>query len=111
MLWQICSSAGAYNFRYRFTLVSQGKATLAKFIMPGQAQDPEENAASVSPSLSKDGKILSSFDKGRGLGDCGVSADWAWDGKTFRLVEYRFMGDCRGVPWDEWPFLFKAQAR
>jgi hypothetical protein len=79
--------------------------------MPGRAQDPEENATLVSPSLSDDGKILSSFNKGRGLGDCGVSTDWAWDGQTFRLTEYRSMGYCRGVPWDDWPVIFRAQAR
>ena len=31
--------------------------------------------------------LLSSFSKGRGLGDCGTTADYAWDGERFRLVE------------------------
>ena len=40
--------------------------------------------------------LLTSFAKGRGLGDCGTFADYAWDGQRFRLVERREMDECRG---------------
>ncbi|TFI59287.1 DUF1176 domain-containing protein [Sphingomonas parva] len=40
--------------------------------------------------------LLESYDKGRGLGDCGVSASWGWDGAGFRLVEQAVMPECRG---------------
>lgn len=40
--------------------------------------------------------VLGSFSKARGLGDCGISADYAWDGTRFRLVEQTEMGECRG---------------
>ncbi len=35
--------------------------------------------------------------KGRGLGDCGVWRDYAWDGRRFRFVSQREMGECRGA--------------
>jgi hypothetical protein len=39
---------------------------------------------------------LTTYMKGRGLGDCGVSQQFAWDGSRFRLVEQAEMGECRG---------------
>tara|TARA_R110000787_G_scaffold47085_9_gene114044 strand:+ start:14282 stop:15328 length:1047 start_codon:yes stop_codon:yes gene_type:complete len=40
---------------------------------------------------------LDSFAKGRGIGDCGGSEAYVWDGTRFRLVEATSMGECRGV--------------
>jgi hypothetical protein len=39
---------------------------------------------------------LSTFHKGRGLGDCGTGQEWVWDGARFRLVFEEAMGECRG---------------
>jgi len=39
---------------------------------------------------------MSSYEKGRGLGDCGSTESYAWDGTRFRLVEQTEMGECRG---------------
>lgn len=39
---------------------------------------------------------LGAFSKGRGIGDCGVGDEYAWDGARFRLVEQVAMGECRG---------------
>jgi hypothetical protein len=41
-------------------------------------------------------RTLSSYAKGRGLGDCGVSQDYVWDGATLRLVRQAQLGECRG---------------
>lgn len=40
---------------------------------------------------------LSSYAKGRGLGDCGSAEDYVWDGRRFRLVSKIAMEECRGV--------------
>jgi hypothetical protein len=52
---------------------------------------------------------LSSLALGRGVGDCGVAAEWAWDGKAFRLMRAIMMSSCRGVPVEDWPVLFRAR--
>ena len=44
---------------------------------------------------SKD-RTLSMYAKGRGLGDCGESASWQFDGKQFNLVSWHYMGTCAG---------------
>lgn len=40
--------------------------------------------------------LLTTYNKARGLGDCGVSASYAWDGTRLRLVEQAEMEECRG---------------
>ena len=43
---------------------------------------------------------MSSYFKGRGIGDCGAGTDWVWDGTRFRVVEERAMGECLGaIAW------------
>ncbi|TPG40497.1 DUF1176 domain-containing protein [Sphingomonas koreensis] len=42
--------------------------------------------------------VLTSYAKGRGLGDCGVEQQFVWDGARLRLSEQSAMGDCRGNP-------------
>ena len=39
---------------------------------------------------------LSSFERVRGIGDCGSTESYAWDGTRFRLVEQNEIGECRG---------------
>ena len=61
---------------------------------------PDETAA--VPLLrnvhwDQDKQILSSFTKGRSLGDCGTAEDYVWDGSSFRLVRATTMDECRGA--------------
>ena len=41
-------------------------------------------------------RLLVEYAKGRGIGDCGVLAQYGWDGARFRLVRQEEMGECRG---------------
>ncbi len=52
---------------------------------------------------------LSTVYKSRGFGDCGEAAEHVWDGEAFRLVALRLMEPCRGVPYDDWPILLRAE--
>jgi hypothetical protein len=94
-----CGS-GAYNFSTVPYIVEGGRAVLARFdFMGGGDATP---SAPLLTNAGWDAKTaqLHSYDKGRGLGDCGASEDYVWDGTTFRLVEARRMPDCRGsVNW------------
>jgi len=107
-LWGLCSSPAAYNFDYKFFVAGQGKPKLAAFTAPGLISERDPGVL-TSPGLSDDGMTIYAFAKGRGLGDCGVSADWAWDGTGFRLMRLSMMDSCRGVLSDDWPMLFQAK--
>jgi hypothetical protein len=49
-----------------------------------------------------DSRLLGMAAKGRGLADCGESATWAWDGKTFRLASFQALDECLGAPTGTW---------
>ncbi len=51
----------------------------------------------VNAQWDEDRQILSSFAKGRGIGDCGNSENYIWDGEKFRLIHANSMRECRGV--------------
>ncbi|MEN7432999.1 DUF1176 domain-containing protein [Chromobacterium sp. TRC.1.1.SA] len=40
---------------------------------------------------------LSSYAKGRGIGDCGGGASWAWTGRAFQLMSEENAPQCRGI--------------
>jgi hypothetical protein len=98
-LLMLSCGAGAYNFSaIPYVLTRKGKAlaaTVARFdINPGW----DENGVPmlVNGSWDPEQGLLTSFAKGRGLGDCGVGSDYAWDGKQFRLAQQIVMDECRG---------------
>lgn len=86
--------SGAYNSVSTPFVVESGRATPAVF-------DHEAGGDAVA----FDGLVNAHFDaatgvletraKGRGIGDCGNSARYAWDGAQFRLIEAREMPQCR----------------
>jgi len=104
-LWGVCDSAGAYNFGFRMYLARQGAAQLQRFDLPGEKPD----SVLVNPGVMEDRRTLNSFNKGRGPGDCGDSADWVWNGTTFKLLRYSTLKECRGVPSDDWPQVYIAR--
>lgn len=88
--------AGAYNFMSAvFVIGSDGTLRPATFDTE-VGIDPEAGGV---PQLVNSGfgeGLLTSYAKGRGIGDCGVSQSFAWDGARFRLVEQSEMTECRG---------------
>lgn len=101
--------AGAYNFMTVPFLVSGGKPVLAQFdFAPGMTEAGEAMPMLVNASWDPRTGRLSSYSKGRGLGDCGSAEDYVWDGTRFRLVEARQMIECRGSV--NWLTVWRANA-
>jgi hypothetical protein len=86
---------GAYNIMSSaLVLDAQGRATRARFDVP-TGMGPDDPSL-VNADWDADRRRLTTFTKARGLGDCGVSHEYAWDGARFRLVHEAAMGECRG---------------
>lgn len=93
--------AGAYNMSSVPVIATgiAGRRTwrFAPFdSQPGWTEDaphPMLVNAGWTPEKSR----LDSFAKGRGIGDCGGSQAYVWDGSRFRLTEATSMGECRGA--------------
>lgn len=54
-------------------------------------------------------QTITSYAKGRGIGDCGSSESWVWDGAMFRLTAATMMGECRGSL--DWIPVWRAEVR
>ncbi len=61
----------------------------------------------VNAHWEENRQILSSFAKGRGIGDCGSAESFIWDGDSFRLIEASSMQECRGAY--EWITTWRAK--
>lgn len=103
-LWAVCAQAGAYNTGYAMWRVGPDGAKPVDFTLPGQKPDGDPAVLS-NPVLSADGLGISTFQKGRGIGDCGMMADWGWTGGGFALLRHSEMAVCRGVDPSDWPVL------
>lgn len=88
---------GAYNLPSVPYILSGGKVEVAGFdSAPDDTGAQGDAPALINPWFDPKTAILSSRTKGRGIGDCGSSASYVWDGSLFRLIEQREMPDCRG---------------
>lgn len=95
-----CSS-GAYNEIDALFVVRDGKAEPAQVDAPSGFEETGADSGTPVHSVINgdvDGGVLTSYAKGRGLGDCGVRQSFVWDGTRLRLVEQQSMGECRGNP-------------
>lgn len=103
--------AGVYNVS-AVPLIARGKLgerslAIARFdFAPGFTGEPGKPPLVVNALWDARRGVLSSLAKGRGVGDCGASENYVWDGATFRLIESRAMHVCRGA-W-EWIRLWEA---
>lgn len=101
-----CGS-GAYNFNSAAFILRAGKGEPAEFDVPPDWQEGDGPGILTNASFTTSGgAVLASSAKGRGLGDCGVSQSWVWDGSRFRMVEARVLGECRGSV--NWLTVFRA---
>ncbi|MGN6278257.1 MAG: DUF1176 domain-containing protein [Sphingomonas sp.] len=93
-----CGS-GAYNMMSALFVAKDGKVAPARLDAPtGIGPDDEQPAVPQVVNADFDKGVLGTYAKGRGLGDCGVTQDFVWDGTMFRLSEQAEMGECRGDP-------------
>jgi hypothetical protein len=89
----VCVS-GAYNMVTEALIVpDNGPPRPAVFEWRGSGE--EETLFNVE--WDEQSRRLETYFKGRGIGDCGSTQSYAWDGRRFRLVEASHMGECRGA--------------
>lgn len=92
--------AGAYNYMsvpFVFSRKSNGTSMEpARFDLPPRWTETDSAPTLVNADFDPESGLLTSFAKGRGLGDCGIGSDYVWDGERFRLVHQIEMNECRG---------------
>lgn len=91
-------SAGAYNVSEAVFVLDGSGFAAAEADAPVGFADTGADAPKVLSVVNGrwENGVLSSYAKGRGIGDCGVDQELVWDGTRLRLSEQREMGECRG---------------
>ncbi|WP_410524878.1 DUF1176 domain-containing protein [Pseudomonas sp. DTU_2021_1001937_2_SI_NGA_ILE_001] len=83
---------------------------------PDQARPINMAEMSRWPDLQPTGEVdfdpvtgeLSSLQLAMGMGGCGTSARWRYDGERFRLTHLAQMGVCMGLNEAQWPVLWRT---
>ena len=92
-------STGAYNLISALFIVDGTSITPAQLDAPaGFEATGADTGTPVKSIINGDFKngVLTSYAKGRGLGDCGSHQSFVWDAARFRLSEQSDMSECRG---------------
>lgn len=101
---------GAYNVTHRLYLVETGEIG---GIQPLYFVEYSERFGWTGTDILFNVDIdaatgtLSSFTKGRGLGDCGSAGTWLWQDYAFALVRFVHQEDCNGTPPEDWSIVFE----
>lgn len=66
------------------------------------AQPPYAPELVTTSATDYDNGVISSLQKGRGIGDCLGTATWTWDGHTFVQTSEAATGMCRQFPGGAW---------
>ncbi|MCB1517595.1 MAG: DUF1176 domain-containing protein [Hyphomicrobiaceae bacterium] len=95
-MWLIPCAAGAYNFIYRGYTGEWNGDYFRTEIWADYSGDLGWAGTDylVNPDYDRDTRILTTFNKGRGIGDCGTIGTWQWHDYGFRLLEFRAKDDC-----------------
>ncbi|UHM91156.1 DUF1176 domain-containing protein [Rahnella victoriana] len=104
---------GAYNLYALGFLVSRQapyKMDDLALTMPFKLGEDDGAPELINADFDPKTGMLSTYDKGRGVGDCGVSSRWVFDGKQFRLAAFASEPACDGYSsGGEWPVLWVTQ--
>ncbi|MQT15041.1 DUF1176 domain-containing protein [Segnochrobactrum spirostomi] len=96
-----CDSA-AYNFTsLALTIDKAGETAAPEF----DHLESDEDDGRLNNATFQDGVLYTSM-LGRGVGDCGQSRSYVWDGQHFVTLEVARQDICGGNP--DWPVLYRA---
>lgn len=102
----ISCSRGAYNFSDIAFVRRAGRVEPARFDHVFAWGDNRALPLLVNVDWAPETGQLTTYAKGRGIGDCGTLERFVWDGAMFRLIERREMNSCRGSPY--WIPVYRA---
>lgn len=104
-LWGVPCFSGAYNFGLRYFVTGPKGANPQALRFPTSREPADEV---VNGEYDPGSRTLTAFNKGRGIGDCGIESVWIWTGRDFALKAESEMRECWGVPADQWPTTWRS---
>jgi Protein of unknown function (DUF1176) len=109
VLWSVPCGAGAYNTWNRYYIAPPRGALMRASFLRQVAVEGADDINIVNANVTPANGTIKTFNKSRGLGDCGSSETYAWDGRDFVLAGSREMVPCGGIVSDFWPSTFTSR--
>jgi hypothetical protein len=107
-----CRNA-VYNVRAIAFGVQRSRSGAAqRLVLPVLDTEPDQPnivQTLINPEFDPATATLSHRALARGMGDCGESASWRFDGRTFVLARFAYLGRCAGAARGDWPVLWRSQ--
>jgi hypothetical protein len=103
-------SRGAYNVSTGFWIVQGTDVAKARKALFSQFDGKPDNML-VNADYDPASGQVSFYNKGRGIGDCGASGNYAWTGSGFAMTAFSEMGECKGITADDWITLFRSEVK
>lgn len=108
VLWSVPCGAGAYNFSNAYFTTTPAGTDPRRVLFPSPG-DAEPQDLLVNAAYDPATRVIDAFNKGRGLGDCGMADSWTWTMGGFVLKSSSAMSECWGVPSDYWPAAWVSE--
>jgi hypothetical protein len=103
-------SRGAYNLSTGFWIVPGADVGKARKALFPQFDGKPDNML-VNADYDAGSGQISFYNRGRGMGDCGASGNYAWTGSGFAMTAFQAMDQCRGIISDDWITLFRSEVK
>ncbi|MBS9722141.1 DUF1176 domain-containing protein [Tianweitania sp. BSSL-BM11] len=102
---------GAYQGSSLVALVPRSGNGAAELVRPSLpiSDGDTDTALLTEPGFDPDTGTLSMSARGRGLGDCGLSAEWVWNGTQFQLTGGSYQMSCGGSQPGDWPTVYRSK--
>ena len=112
-LYIIPCDSYAYNFSHKVYIESFGVYYPQYFADYSEAFGWTGAAMLFGVGYDPVTQVLTSFYKGRGIGDCGTAGTWRFDGDALRLLQFTAKDDCEDVPSEDaeiwnFPVVYRA---
>jgi hypothetical protein len=107
VLWSVPCGLGAYNFASAYFTTDPRGANPRRVTFPTATGEPE--TLLVNAAYDPATRVIDAFNKGRGLGDCGMADSWTWTARGFVLRSSSEMPECWGVPSEYWPMSWVTE--
>ena len=102
---------GAYNFQTALFFTDAKGKPIGPADLPQPMPSPDAHNLITNGDFDPTTMELTTFAKGRGIGDCGLIATWIWAGENFALLTASGLDSCPGALSDDWPNLYTAVKR
>jgi hypothetical protein len=112
LLYMIPCGSGAYNFAFSFYIEDTQTNVYSRLLFADYWEPNGWGGTDVliNAYFDPQNKTISSYYKGRGLGDCGNSGLWQWAEYSFKLVKFNAKAECDGMlEGDEFPQIYPPQ--